>query len=37
LPIKDIENLAEVLLDFKEMDDLEIWLKELSYNVVQFD
>ena len=28
LPIKDIENLAEALLDFKGMDDLEIWLKE---------
>ena len=27
LPIEDIENLAEALLDFKGMDDLEIWLK----------
>jgi len=28
LPITDIENLAEALLDFKGMDDLEIWLRE---------
>ena len=28
LPINDIENLAEALLDFKGMDDLEIWLRE---------
>ncbi len=28
LPIADIENLAEALLDFKEMADLEIWLRE---------
>ena len=28
LPIADIEKLAEALLDFKGMDDLEIWLKE---------
>ena len=28
LPIADIENLAEALLDFKGMDDLEIWLRE---------
>ena len=28
LPITDIKNLAEALLDFKGMDDLEIWLKE---------
>ncbi|MEI6065637.1 MAG: DUF4351 domain-containing protein [Pseudanabaena sp. ELA748] len=28
LPIKAIENLAEALLDFKGMDDLEIWLRE---------
>ena len=28
LPIVDIENLAEALLDFKGMDDLEIWLRE---------
>ena len=28
LPIKDIKNLAEALLDFKGMDDLEIWLRE---------
>lgn len=27
LPIADIENLAEALLDFKGMDDLELWLK----------
>ena len=28
LLINDIENLAEALLDFKGMDDLEIWLRE---------
>ena len=28
LPIADIENLAEALLDFKGMEDLEIWLRE---------
>jgi predicted transposase YdaD len=28
LTINDIEKLAEALLDFKEMDDLEIWLRE---------
>ena len=28
LPITDIENLAEALLDFKGIDDLEIWLRE---------
>ena len=28
LPITDIENLAEALLDFKGMADLEIWLRE---------
>ena len=28
LPIAGIENLAEALLDFKGMDDLEIWLRE---------
>ena len=28
LPIANIENLAEALLDFKGMDDLEIWLRE---------
>ena len=28
LPINDIKNLAEALLDFKGMDDLEIWLRE---------
>ena len=28
LPIEDIENLAEALLDFKGMADLEIWLRE---------
>ena len=28
LPITDIENLAEALLDFKGMNYLEIWLRE---------
>jgi len=28
LPIADIESLAEALLDFKGLDDLEIWLRE---------
>jgi|GEM_PF-6360064 len=28
LPIDAIESLAEALLDFKGMDDLEIWLRE---------
>jgi len=29
LPITDIENLAEALLDFKGMEDLEIWLNDV--------
>ena len=28
LPMNAIESLAEALLDFKGMDDLEIWLRE---------
>ena len=28
LPLANIESLAEALLDFKGMDDLEIWLRE---------
>ncbi len=28
LPITDIENLAEALLDFNGISDLEIWLRE---------
>ena len=30
LPITDIENLAEALLDFKGMADLEIWLDGIA-------
>ena len=30
LPITDIENLAEALLDFKGMEDLEIWLDNVG-------
>ncbi|MFN9760430.1 MAG: DUF4351 domain-containing protein [Pseudanabaena sp.] len=30
LPIADIENLAEALLDFKGKADLEIWLNDIG-------
>ena len=30
LPIAGIENLAEALLDFKGMKDLEIWLNDVA-------
>ena len=30
LPITDIENLAEALLDFKGIEDLEVWLNDVA-------